>query len=167
VNRYFAAVSTAALLGLLAGCTQAPPDTHDADVKAIKDDEVQWNKDFAAKDLEKIVTHYADDAVFAYGGMPASSGKAAIRGVYKELVADPVLSIKFEASRVEVAKSGDLAYAQGFYTATETDPNTKGPRVEKGSYTDVYKKQPDGSWKVVSDSVSPDAPPPAPPPVTK
>ena len=38
-----------ALVFALTGCNAAPPDTHDADVKAIKDNEVQWNADWADK----------------------------------------------------------------------------------------------------------------------
>ena len=32
----------------------AAPDTHDADVKAIKDTETAWMKDAATKDVEKL-----------------------------------------------------------------------------------------------------------------
>ena len=66
----------------MAACKQAPPvapDTHDADVKAISDTEAQWNKDYAAKDADKIAAHYADDAVLMIPGMAAMNGKDAIR----------------------------------------------------------------------------------------
>ena len=77
-------------LGLmLAGCAQTPPDTREADTKALKDNETQWNQDFASKDAEKLVAHYADDAVLMSPGMPASSGKDAIRKTLKDMAADP------------------------------------------------------------------------------
>ena len=51
---------------LLAGCSQAPPpappDTRAADEKIIRDGEVAWMQDYASKDVEKILSHYADDA---------------------------------------------------------------------------------------------------------
>ena len=81
----------------------------------------------------------------------------------KQMLADPVLTLKFEASRVEVASSGDMAYTQGSYTMTMTDPSTKKPINDKGSYVTVYKKQADGSWKAVSDIAS-SATPPSPAP---
>ena len=48
-----------ALAVLLFGCAQAPPpappDTRAADEKAIRDTETAWVKEFAAKDMDKIV----------------------------------------------------------------------------------------------------------------
>ena len=64
-SRYFwgAAFALAVILG---GCKQAPPppapDTHDADVKAIRDLEATSVQAFAAKDVDKLVAFYADDA---------------------------------------------------------------------------------------------------------
>jgi uncharacterized protein (TIGR02246 family) len=139
------------------------PDTHDADVKAIQDNEAQWNSDYAAKDLDKIVSHYADDAVLMVPGTPSTSGKTAISASLKGMVADPALSLKFQSSKVEVAKSGDVAYTQGTYTMTLTDPQTHQVINDHGSYVTTYRKQPDGTWKAVADIATSEVPPPAPP----
>lgn len=165
MKRCLASLLAGTMMTLLVGC--AAPDTHDADVKAIKDNEVQWNKDFAAKDVDKMAAHYADDAVLMAPGMPAASGKSAIQNMLKEMVSDPALSLKFEAARVEVAKSGDVAYTQGAYTMKMTNPATKQPMDDKGSYVTTYKKQADGSWKAICDINTSEVPPPAPPPAAK
>jgi ketosteroid isomerase-like protein len=94
--------------------------------------------------------------------MPVSSGKDAIRKTIAGMLTDPALSLKFQASRVEVAKSGDIAYTQGSYTMTMTDPNTKQVVNDHGSYVTTYAKQPDGSWKAVADIATSEMPPPAP-----
>jgi uncharacterized protein (TIGR02246 family) len=138
--------------------------SHDADVKAIQDDEAQWNQDYAAKDNDKIVAHYADDAILMVSGIPSNSGKEAIRNALKQMVSDPALSLKFHASRVEVAKSGDLAYTQGVYTLTVTDPQTRQIVNDHGTYVTTYRKQPDGTWKVVADIATSEVPTPAPRP---
>ncbi len=153
------------IVALTMSCSQAPKpaDTHDADVQALKDIEAQANKDYEAKDLDKLVGFYTDDAVLMAPGAPSMAGKAAIQTMVKQMVADPALSLKFEATRVEVASGGDMAYTQGSYTMTMTDPSTKKPINDKGSYVTVYKKQADGSWKAVSDIASSAIPPgPAP-----
>jgi uncharacterized protein (TIGR02246 family) len=160
----FAALGSAALLTLLlAGCAQTPPDTHDADVKALKDNEAQWNQDFVAKDADKLVAHYADNAVLMGPGMPASSGKDQIRKVLAQMISDPAMTLKFQAARVEVAKSGDQAYTQGSYAMTMTDPASKQVVNDHGSYVTTYRKQADGTWKAVADIATSDVPPPAPP----
>jgi len=147
---------------LLAACSQTPPDTREADIKAIKDIEAQWNKDFAAKDADKLVAHYADNAVLMNPGMPAASGKDAIRKVFVPMVADPALSLQFTASMVEVAKSGDLGWTQGSYTMTMTDPNSKAVVHDHGSYVTTWAKQTGGDWKAVADIAASDVPAAAP-----
>jgi uncharacterized protein (TIGR02246 family) len=159
----FAAICTATALALIiTACSQ--PDTHDADVKAIQDNEAQWNRDYASKDLTKIVAHYADNAVVMAPGMPSSSGRDAIRSLLQKMTADPALSLQFKASSVEVAKSGDIGYTQGTYTMTMTDPATKQVVHDHGSYVTTYRKQADGTWKAVTDIASSEVPTPTPPP---
>jgi hypothetical protein len=83
------------------------------------------------------------------------------------LPGNPAFSLTFEVSRVEVAQSADLAYAQGPFRLTATNPATNKSLEDKGTYLVVYKKQADGSWKAAIDmgtsEISPAAP--APPPL--
>ncbi len=150
-----------ALAVLLFGCAQAPPpappDTRAADEKAIRDMETAWVKEFAAKDMDKIVAHYADDATVLLANAPAMVGKDAFRAGMKDFLADPKFSLDLRTVKVDVSKD-DLAYSQGAYSVTSTDPKTKKVMAETGRYVEVYKKQADGSWKVVEDINSPEAP---------
>ena len=148
---------------VMTGCVVS--DNHDADVKAIKDNEVQWNADLAAKDVDKIMAHYADDAVLVAGGAPSVSGKDAIRAAFKAMLGDPAISLKFQPTKVEVAKSGDVGYTEGPYQMTVTDPVSKQVVNDHGSYATTYRKAADGSWKAVVDIASSEVPPPAAAPV--
>lgn len=125
-----------------------------ADVQALKDNEARWNREFVAKELEKLVGHYAENAVLMAPGMASASGRDEIRKMLKEMVDDPALSLKFQASRVEVSSSGDLGFTQGTYQMTMTDPASKQVIHDHGSYVTTYRKQPDGSWKAVADIAS-------------
>jgi len=150
-----------ALAVLIFGCAQAPPfappDTRAADEKAIRDMETAWVKEFAAKDMDKIVAHYADDGMVLLSNAPTMSGKDAIRAGMKDAIADPKFSLDLKTAKVYVSKD-DLAYSQGTYSTIATDPKTKKLMTETGRYVEVYKKQSDGSWKIVEDINSPDAP---------
>jgi uncharacterized protein (TIGR02246 family) len=151
------------LLAFTTACTQAPPpDTHAADVQSLKDTDAAWAKVIAAKDFEKFVSYYADDASLLMPNAPTINGKDAIRAFFKPLSDDPNFAMTFQGSRIEVAKSADLGYTQGAYTMTVTDPKTKKPVTDKGKYLTVYKKQADGTWKAVADMSSSDTPLPAP-----
>ena len=160
----FTVVSFAGFL-LLAGCNTAPPapSTPAVDISAekakIHDLETAWAKDAAAKDLDKSVANYADDAVLLMPGAPASKTKDAVRASWKGMLDDPNLKISFAPDRIEVSASGDLATTQGSYTMTMTNPKTKKPVEDKGSYLTVYKKQADGNWKAIEDTTNSEVPP--------
>jgi len=148
-------VSAAALVA----ATALAADNNSTAVQALKDNEAQWNKDYAAKDANKLLAHYASDAVLMSPGSAAATGTDAIRAMLQEMVSDPALALKFQASRVEVSKSGDMGATQGSYTMTMTDPVSKKVVNDKGTYVTVYKKQPNGSWKAVLDIATSENPP--------
>ncbi len=133
----------------------------DDGTKAIKDTEAAWVKAFASKDAEKIAAFYTEDAMLIANG-PTVTGRAAIMAAFKGMAADPKFSLTFSSTKVEVAKSGELAYSSGTYTLTLSDPKTKKLLTDKGQYATVFKKQADSSWKAVVD-VANSNPPPAPP----
>jgi len=159
-NRYFWGAASV-LTVILAGCKQAPPppapDTHDADVKAIRDVETATVQAIAAKDLDKACAFYADDAALFMPDAHVFNGMSAIKAALKPLVADKNFSFTISSEKVDVAKSGDLGYGYGAYTMTMTAPRTKKVLTEKGRYVTVYKKQADGGWKAVVDMDSEDA----------
>jgi uncharacterized protein (TIGR02246 family) len=118
---------------------------------ALKDDEKKWNDDFKSKDLEGLLGHYASDAYFVAPGVKSATGSTEIRKVYADATSDPAFEIGFASDRIDVAGSGDLAYARGHFTEKYTDPKTQKVMTNRGSYVTVYKKQADGSWKAVED----------------
>jgi ketosteroid isomerase-like protein len=57
-------------------------------------------------------------------------------------------TMKWEPAGGDIAKSGEMGYTYGTFKIT---PNTK-DTVVYGTYVSVWKKQADGSWKLVLDS---------------
>jgi uncharacterized protein (TIGR02246 family) len=149
-------------LGLaLGGCTKssgaAGAAVNPQDVtQAIKADEAKWNKQFAAKDQEGLVDHYADDAYFVAPGVAGTEGSTPIRQVFANASTDPAFEVQFKSDKIDVASSGDLAYARGKFSEKYTDKATGKVMSDSGSYLTVYKKQDDGSWKAVEDFAAAD-----------
>jgi uncharacterized protein (TIGR02246 family) len=149
------------VLPWLTGCTQAPPpvpDTRAADEKALRDADAAALAAWGSKDADKVAALYADDASVAIPNAPLIQGKQAFRDGIKEAMADPNFKLDFHPTAVEAAKSGDLGFVKGVYTVVASDPKTKKATTEKGNYLIAYKKQADGSWKIINDFASPEAP---------
>jgi ketosteroid isomerase-like protein len=87
------------------------------------------------------------------------TGRAAIREAMAKAFADTAFSLTWEPLQADVGAAGDLGYTNGRYEARVRDA-TGNPVVRTGRYLTVWKRQPDGSWKVVRD-IGVQGPPPA------
>jgi uncharacterized protein (TIGR02246 family) len=173
LTKSLALLSAAALVVSVSACQKyeskaggneapAPAANTGAITDTIKADEKKWNEDFHAKNLDALLAHYAPDAVAVFPGAPSVTGDG-LRKTYEDALKDPGFDVSFSSEKVDA--SGDLAYARGHFTEKYTDPTTKAGASNSGSYITVYKKQADGSWKVVEDftAVEPPAAPAAAP----
>ena len=146
------------LLALSTACqTQATSETRAADEAALRKLDDEWSKAAGSRDVEKTMSFYSDDAVVMAPNVPTLAGKESIRTLWKSMLESPSFSGGWKTTKVEVARSGDLAYVTGNYEFNETDANGK-PITDKGKYLEVWKKQADGSWKCVADSFNSDLP---------
>lgn len=141
----------------VAGCTKGAEASVDtAKISdAIKATETQWEKDYAAKDVNALAGHYADDAALGSPGDALAMTDVDRRKALQAFVTDPNFKLSFATDRIEVAQSGDLASSRGHYSITTTDKATSKPVTGDGSYLTVYKKQSDGSWKAIEDFITP------------
>jgi uncharacterized protein (TIGR02246 family) len=139
---------------LLAGCSQ---DNRQTDVKAIQKLEAEWVRDIRAKDLDRWVNHYAEDGSMLLPNSPPVTGKENIRASIQGRLKDPHYSLVWRPEKIETSER--LGYVRGTYRITRTDRKTQEPVTDQGKYMTVYRKEPDGSWKVIEDMASSDMPP--------
>ena len=125
--------------------------------QALRDLDAQWSAAAAAKDVDKTVSYYSDDAVVMPPNAPSATTKEAIKNAWKEMLTTPGAAISWKATKVEVAKSGDLACVSGTYEETTTDASGK-PVKDRGKYVEVWEKQADGKWKCGADIWNSDLP---------
>jgi ketosteroid isomerase-like protein len=113
-----------------------------------------FSRDTVAKRLEGWMGYMAEDAVL-FSDKPVV-GKDAIRAFYQAAFANPAFILSWQATRAEMFRSGDTGYTTGRYELQAKDG--RGNKVVRhGSYLTVWKKQSDGSWKVIADGGAPDA----------
>ena len=123
--------------------------------QALRDLDDQWSKAAGAKDVDKTVSFYSDDATVLPPNDATVTTKEGTRNLWKGFL-DSIDSISWKVTRVEAAKSGDIAYSIGTYETTSKSGN------DRGKYLEVWKKQADGSWKCAVDMFSSDLPVPSP-----
>ena len=149
MRMHFGMTMLLAAMTLATGCNKAVDRQTEA--QAIRDTETQWNQDWVSKDVDRVAGHYADDAVLMVPGMGSTVGAQNIRKALAAMTGDPAFSLKFSAARIDVAGSGDLAFTQGSYLLTITDPQSKKVVHDNGSYVTTYRREADGTWKAVTD----------------
>jgi ketosteroid isomerase-like protein len=74
------------------------------------------------------------------------------------MMADPNFGLSFQGTRADASQGGDMVYTVGTYSLTTSDPKNKKPVTDHGKYMTVYKRQADGAWKAVVDSVNSNVP---------
>ena len=153
--------ASVALVLSVAACNRAPApaegnvsETAEGttdDAAAVKQAFAAFNADIAAKNLEAIKAHYAGDAVMILPDQAPFAGVDAIMGDYNLYAADTAGKYVPGAETTTVSSGGDVAYGEVTYQTTFTNPKTKAVETKDRYNLTVFKKQPDGSWKVVRD----------------
>ena len=129
-----------------------PVDTA-AIAEAIKADVAQLVAGLNAHDVLKVTAHDAPDVVSIACGSPSTAGIEADREAFRAGFArDPQWGATLVDETVDVAKSGDLAVYRGIY---DEDNGRAGVlTTHKTNFIAEFKRQGDGSWKIVWYSVS-------------
>ena len=136
------------LIAVLGSIPALAKDTS-SNENAIRALDAAWSQAAGAKDLDKTVSFYADDASMLPANAPIASGRDAIHTAWSQLMALPGFSLSFAPSKIVIAKAGDMAYEIGTYHLTLNDAQGK-PATSVGKYVVNWQKR-GGQWKVVAD----------------
>jgi len=144
------------LLFISTAC-QSQATSPSTDEAALRKLDEEWSKAAGTRDVDKTISYYTDDAVVMPPNIPTITGKEATRDFWKSMLGSPSFSGGWKATKVEVARSGDLAYVSGTYEFNDKDDSGK-PLTDKGKFLEVWKKQSNGNWKCVADMFNSDLP---------
>lgn len=127
--------------------------------QALSDWLVATNKP-GEEGAEGHASFFTEDAVLLPPNTARVEGRDAIRAWGMPSTSAEDFSINWTATSIAVSAGGDLAYATGTYELSLKD--AEGNTVsDNGKFLDVWKKQADGSWKVVAGAFNSDLPLPA------
>ena len=147
--------ATVLLLVVGTGFSLAQKANPNPDEQAIRKLDKDWSAAAQSKDVAKTISFYADDASALPFNAPIASGKDQIRELWTHLTSMPGFSLTFGPTKIEVAKSGDLAYDVGTFELKANDAQGNAT-TQIGKYVVVWKKQSDKQWKAILDMFSTD-----------
>ena len=133
------------LIKSAAGCTMRMPA---ADIRDI----IQADKDFSTLSQQQgmkkaFLTFMDSNAVMLTANHMPTAGIGLAKH-YSELN-DTNIILTWEPLDGSIAKSGDLGYTYGVYTLKLKSGDTT---AHQGTYTTIWKKQNNGTWKFVLDT---------------
>jgi len=144
------------LSGVLSGCQQGgvPEADLQSEAELVRRRSEQLVEAENRKDLDAVMTFYAQEAVIQPPGAPAVQGQEAIRQLYTSFFREvPFVSFTATNTALHVARGGDLAYETGINRFLL---DKGGARVEEvGKYLGVWRKV-DGEWRLAAISFSSD-----------
>ena len=125
--------------------------------KAIDASEAKWSAALMKGDTAALMSVYAEDAITMAPNAKRATGRAAVSQMYAETMKEvkfPAVSIKSD----DVIVSGDYAIETGTYRMT-MQPKAGKSMDDVGKFITIWKKQPDGQWKMIRDIFNTDLPP--------
>jgi len=141
------------LTALLAtACAPAPPPAPDleAEMAALRAAATSYHEAASAKDPARVVALYDEDAVMVPPNADLVDGLEGVKGYRFGFISTPGVELHFEIIRAEVSASGDMGWTLALGDITINRPDgTTGSDLVRDFH--VWKKQADGSWKVVAD----------------
>ena len=118
-------------------------------VDALKQLESEFMEAAIEKGSQGYMSYYADDAVEVPNGAPLIRGKSEIaKGM--GFLDNKDNRLTWTPVGGDISSSGDLGYTYGTFEFRSKDKDGN-PRVDHGKYTSIWKRQKDGTWKVVLD----------------
>ena len=136
--------------GLLLAAVSTPASAQPADAAetAIRAALAQWTSDFNGRDASRICDLFAKDLRYDYRGFPERGYDALCSLLHKSL-ADRTKRFVYSLDIREIIVSGDLAIVRLIWTLEVTVPGAATAVESKEPGLDVFRRQPDGSWKIV------------------
>lgn len=120
---------------------------------------MQLDRDFdkatSEKGVDGWITYFAPNGSMLGDTNKPITGLTEIRKAMEPAFKDSSYSLRWHPTKAEIMIPGVIGYTVGRYESLRKNKEGKLMKFT-GSYSSIWKKQPDGSWKIVLDAGSPD-----------
>jgi ketosteroid isomerase-like protein len=119
--------------------------------KRLLEQDAEWAAlSSQGQDVDRILSFWTDDARVFAPGLPAFSGKAALRSYVEGALAIPGFHITWVSSEASLSPDGQLAYLLSTNAVTMMGPQGQ-PVTTNGRAVTVWRREPDGNWRCAVD----------------
>ena len=102
------------------------------------------------QDVDRILSFWTDDARVIAPGLPAFTGKTALRSYVEGALAIPGFHITWITSEARLSPDGQLAYLLSTNAVTIGGPEGQ-PVTTSGRAVTVWRRESDGTWRCAVD----------------
>jgi ketosteroid isomerase-like protein len=113
--------------------------------------DAEWAKVASeGRDVERILSYWAEDAVVIPPGLPPVIGKVALRQYVEGSMQIPGFRITWESKDVTLSPDGQLAY---MFSRNAVTMNTQDgtPITTEGRAVTIWRRESDGEWRCAVD----------------
>jgi ketosteroid isomerase-like protein len=146
-QRFIAALLTVAMLLLAFSKPLAAEPADTVDQAAIRARLVQWTDDFNAGKVQDACDLFASDLRYDYRGLPERNYQDMCAGLRRALN-DPAKHYSYGLAIKDIFVFGDMAAVRLVWTLTLTGAGAQ-PKVSHEHGIDVFRRQPDGAWRII------------------
>ena len=107
----------------------------------------KWRDDFNGRNVDGICDLFAPDLIANYGDFPQISYESICKQL-KSSLTNPDLNFHYDLGITEIIVSGDTGVVRLIWDLTVTDANGKVIERTKDRGMDIFRRQPDGTWKI-------------------
>ena len=144
-------IITAAILAATASCAPEVPSVDlAAERAALREADSRYTQLATAKDADGVSGLYAADATIYPPAGATASGLDGVREFAAAFMSVPGMTLSARPLVIEVSRDGDMGYTINAVETTISD-EAGNPVTEVLRDFHLWRKQEDGSWKVVVD----------------
>jgi uncharacterized protein (TIGR02246 family) len=139
-------VITAAVLAILLAAHHGWAEDSATDQNQIRVALEKWKLDFNAGDASQVCTLFAPDLISNFRGQSEDTYSSLCANLQMAL-SDPAKKYHYDLEIKEILVSGDLAAVRLVWTL-KVSPKTGPEEITREPGLDIFRRQPDGSWKI-------------------
>ena len=124
---------------------EAGDDSKSQIIRVLK----KWPQDFNEKNVREVCELFAPDVIASYPGTPDRNYDGMCQK-FNTALNDPDKTFRYDAPEIEqVIIQDELAVVRLIWTLHVSDKNKTMLETVREKGMDVFKRQPDGSWKII------------------